>query len=133
MTSGEIPPVEHVVALEIRIGDVSGRFSLRAKIAMDGPFFGAHERPIGMLGSVLHEGAHIDGRQNQNGPERPPFPRPPEHQQEKEEVESEEEHRPMRGSDRALDNALITAPEARDKKLLKKLDAVAGRVLKTKR
>jgi 5'-methylthioadenosine phosphorylase len=33
------------------------------------------------------------------------------------------------GSDRALDNALITAPEARDKKLLKKLDAVAGRVL----
>src|SRR5205809_3705480 len=36
------------------------------------------------------------------------------------------------GSDRALDTALITAPEARDKKLLKKLDAVAGRVLKTK-
>ena len=33
------------------------------------------------------------------------------------------------GSDRALDAALITAPEARDKKLLKKLDAVAGRVL----
>ncbi len=33
------------------------------------------------------------------------------------------------GSDRALDNALITAPEARDPKLLKKLDAVAGRVL----
>jgi 5'-methylthioadenosine phosphorylase len=33
------------------------------------------------------------------------------------------------GSDRALDNALITAPEARDKKLLEKLDAVAGRVL----
>src|SRR5499427_1174848 len=33
------------------------------------------------------------------------------------------------GSDRALDSALITAPEARDKKLLKKLDAVAGRVL----
>jgi 5'-methylthioadenosine phosphorylase len=34
------------------------------------------------------------------------------------------------GSDRALDSALITAPEARDKKLLKKLDAVAGRVLR---
>ena len=35
------------------------------------------------------------------------------------------------GSDRALDLALITAPEARDKKLLKKLDAVAGRVLRS--
>ena len=35
------------------------------------------------------------------------------------------------GSDRALDTALITAPEARDKRLLKKLEAVAGRVLKT--
>jgi 5'-methylthioadenosine phosphorylase len=34
------------------------------------------------------------------------------------------------GSDRALDTALITAPEARDPLLLKKLDAVAGRVLK---
>ena len=34
------------------------------------------------------------------------------------------------GSDRALDTALITAPEARDKRLWKKLDAVAGRVLK---
>ena len=33
------------------------------------------------------------------------------------------------GSDRALDAALITAPRARDKKLLRKLDAVAGRVL----
>jgi 5'-methylthioadenosine phosphorylase len=33
------------------------------------------------------------------------------------------------GSDRALDSALITAPEARDAKLLQKLDAVAGRVL----
>jgi 5'-methylthioadenosine phosphorylase len=41
------------------------------------------------------------------------------------------EHEPCPiGSDRALDTALITAPEARDKKLLKKLDAVAGRVLK---
>ena len=34
------------------------------------------------------------------------------------------------GSDRALDTAIITAPEARDPELLKKLDAVAGRVLK---
>ena len=34
------------------------------------------------------------------------------------------------GSDRALDTALITAPEARDPKLLAKLDAVAGRVLR---
>jgi 5'-methylthioadenosine phosphorylase len=33
------------------------------------------------------------------------------------------------GSDRALDTALITAPEARDPEVLKKLDAVAGRVL----
>jgi len=34
------------------------------------------------------------------------------------------------GSDRALDTALITAPEARDPDLLGKLDAVAGRVLR---
>ena len=34
------------------------------------------------------------------------------------------------GSHRALDGALITAPEARDKALLAKLDAVAGRVLR---
>jgi 5'-methylthioadenosine phosphorylase len=33
------------------------------------------------------------------------------------------------GCDHALDNALITAPEARDPKMLKKLRAVAGRVL----
>jgi len=33
------------------------------------------------------------------------------------------------GSDRALDNALITAAEARDPALIKKLEAVAGRVL----
>src|ERR1700716_4286431 len=33
------------------------------------------------------------------------------------------------GSPRALDSALITAPEARDPELIKKLDAVAGRVL----
>ena len=40
------------------------------------------------------------------------------------------EHEPCPiGSDRALDTALITAPEARDPALLKKLDAVAGRVL----
>src|SRR6266481_9397848 len=35
------------------------------------------------------------------------------------------------GSDRALDTALITAPEARDPALLHKLDAVAGRVLRS--
>jgi 5'-methylthioadenosine phosphorylase len=34
------------------------------------------------------------------------------------------------GSDRALDNALITAPDARDPELIERLDAVAGRVLK---
>ena len=34
------------------------------------------------------------------------------------------------GCDRALDNAMITAPEARDPELLKKLDAVAGRILR---
>jgi 5'-methylthioadenosine phosphorylase len=40
------------------------------------------------------------------------------------------EHEPCPiGSDRALDNALITAPEARDPDLLTKLDAVAGRIL----
>ena len=40
------------------------------------------------------------------------------------------EHEPCpSGTDRALDTALITAPEARDPELLKKLDAVAGRVL----
>jgi 5'-methylthioadenosine phosphorylase len=33
------------------------------------------------------------------------------------------------GSDRSLDVALITAPDARDASLLRKLDAVAGRVL----
>jgi 5'-methylthioadenosine phosphorylase len=41
------------------------------------------------------------------------------------------EHEPCPiGSDRALDNAMITAPEARDPELLKKLDAVAGRILR---
>src|SRR5437899_4065086 len=41
------------------------------------------------------------------------------------------EHEPCPvGSDRALDSALITAPEARDPELLKKLDAVAGRILR---
>jgi 5'-methylthioadenosine phosphorylase len=40
------------------------------------------------------------------------------------------EHEPCPvGSDKALDFALITAPEARDPDLLKKLEAVAGRVL----
>jgi 5'-methylthioadenosine phosphorylase len=33
------------------------------------------------------------------------------------------------GSDRALETAMITAPDARDPELLQKLDAVAGRVL----
>jgi len=43
------------------------------------------------------------------------------------------EHEPCPiGSDRALDTAIITAPEARDRKLLKMLDAVAGRVLNVK-
>jgi 5'-methylthioadenosine phosphorylase len=37
------------------------------------------------------------------------------------------------GSDRALDTAIMTAPEKRDRKLLAKLDAVAGRVLKARR
>jgi 5'-methylthioadenosine phosphorylase len=42
------------------------------------------------------------------------------------------EHEPCPiGSDRALDTALITAPEARDPEFLNKLDAVAGRVLRT--
>lgn len=41
------------------------------------------------------------------------------------------EHEPCPvGSDRALDTALITAPEARDPELLKKLDAVARRILR---
>ncbi len=41
------------------------------------------------------------------------------------------EHEPCPiGSDRALDTALITAPEARDPALIAKLDAVAGRVLR---
>ena len=41
------------------------------------------------------------------------------------------EHEPCPiGSDRALDTALITAPQARDPELLRKLDAVAGRVLR---
>jgi 5'-methylthioadenosine phosphorylase len=42
------------------------------------------------------------------------------------------EHEPCPiGSDRALDSALITAPEARDPELIRKLDAVAGRVLQS--
>jgi 5'-methylthioadenosine phosphorylase len=40
------------------------------------------------------------------------------------------EHEPCPiGSDRALDSAIITAPEARDPDLVRKLDAVAGRIL----
>jgi 5'-methylthioadenosine phosphorylase len=40
------------------------------------------------------------------------------------------EHEPCPiGSDRALDTAIITAPQARDPALVRKLDAVAGRVL----
>src|SRR6186713_57206 len=42
------------------------------------------------------------------------------------------EHEPCPvGSDKVLDTALITAPEARDSQMLKKLDAVAGRVLRS--
>ncbi|MFZ0571185.1 MAG: S-methyl-5'-thioadenosine phosphorylase, partial [Rhodomicrobium sp.] len=33
------------------------------------------------------------------------------------------------GSDRALEHAIITAPEQRDPVLVAKLDAIAGRVL----
>ncbi len=41
------------------------------------------------------------------------------------------EHKPCPiGSDRALEVAVITAPEARDPELVAKLDAVAGRILK---
>jgi 5'-methylthioadenosine phosphorylase len=41
------------------------------------------------------------------------------------------EHEPCPvGSDRALDNAIMTHPDARDPALLAKLDAVAGRVLR---
>lgn len=36
------------------------------------------------------------------------------------------------GSDRALDGAIMTAPGARDSELIRKLDAVAGRVLGTR-
>src|SRR5206468_1051690 len=40
------------------------------------------------------------------------------------------EHEPCRiGSDTALEYAILTAPDKRDPELLKKLDAVAGRVL----
>ena len=43
------------------------------------------------------------------------------------------EHEPCPiGSDRALDCALITAPEARDPQMMQKLDAVAGRVLRNR-
>jgi 5'-methylthioadenosine phosphorylase len=39
------------------------------------------------------------------------------------------EHRPPSPIDRALEHALITAPDARDPRLVARLDAVAGRVL----
>ena len=40
------------------------------------------------------------------------------------------EHEPCPiGSDRALDHAIMTAPEMRDPALVAKLDAIAGRVL----
>src|ERR1700716_1730445 len=46
-------------------------------------------------------------------------------------LDSPRQHEPCPiGSDRALDTAMITAPEARDPELLKKLDAVAGRILR---
>ena len=42
------------------------------------------------------------------------------------------EHEPCPiGSDRALDTAIITAPQLRDPELVRKLDAVAGRILKS--
>ncbi len=42
------------------------------------------------------------------------------------------EHEPCPiGSDRALDTAIITDPDARDPELISKLDAVAGRILRT--
>jgi 5'-methylthioadenosine phosphorylase len=48
-------------------------------------------------------------------------------------VDFPREHEPCPiGSDRALDTAIITAPDARDPALLAKLDAVAGRLLGTK-
>jgi 5'-methylthioadenosine phosphorylase len=41
------------------------------------------------------------------------------------------EHEPCPiGSDRALDHAIMTAPDMRDPELVARLDAVAGRVLK---
>ena len=40
------------------------------------------------------------------------------------------EHEPCPiGSDRALDGAIMTHPDARDPDLMRKLDAIAGRVL----
>jgi 5'-methylthioadenosine phosphorylase len=42
------------------------------------------------------------------------------------------EHRPSPAIERVLDSALITAPQKRDPRLMRKLDAVAGRVLPKK-
>jgi len=39
------------------------------------------------------------------------------------------EHRPSPGIEHVLDTALMTAPDKRDPRLIKKLDAVAGRIL----
>jgi 5'-methylthioadenosine phosphorylase len=41
------------------------------------------------------------------------------------------EHEPCPYADKALDGAVMTAPEARDPALVAKLDAVAGRILRT--
>ncbi|HET7715392.1 MAG TPA: S-methyl-5'-thioadenosine phosphorylase [Bauldia sp.] len=41
------------------------------------------------------------------------------------------DHEPCPYADRALDGAVMTAPDARDPALLAKLDAVAGRILRT--
>ena len=74
-------------------------------------------RPRRRHGAGHHQGAHRQRREGEALVARlaRDFPR---------------EHEPCPiGSDRALDTALITAPEARDPELIKKLDAVAGRVL----
>ena len=72
---------------------------------------GARRRRRGDRG---HEGQHREGAASR-APARRDFPR-------------EHPACPI-GSDTALDVAIITAPEARDPKLMAKLDAVAGRVL----
>ena len=61
-----------------------------------------------LTGNADKAKATVAGLPGQLGPERPPCPC---------------------GCDRALDFAILTAPEKRDPELLAKLDAVAGRVL----